>query len=67
MICAIKTHSWCIKDPAEDSQHLVSWLKTHPKHLKIGAYKNANTCHFLQRTTEPHLYVSYQPLLCDKV
>lgn len=55
----------CIKNPAEDIQYLVSWLKTHPETL-IRAYKDVNACYFSKRITKLCLYVSYQPLLCDK-
>lgn len=56
-----------IKDPAEDTQHLASCLKTHPKTLIIRAYKEANASYFSKRITKLHLYVSYQPLLCDSL
>lgn len=67
MNCATKLMgAQCLKDPADDSPHLVIWLRNHPKTSIIRGYKDANSCYFSNWVIQLHLYVSYQPLFCDK-
>lgn len=67
MNCATKLMgAQCLKDPADDSQHLVIWQRTHPKTSIIRGYKDANSRYFSNWTIKLHSYMSYQLLSCNK-